>query len=61
MEDMMTRTEKQMIEWPDDGVSRIPYQIYTDAENYETEQQRIFRGPIWSFVGTEQELSLIHI
>ena len=48
--------ETTQIKWPDDGVSRIPYQIYTDPKNYEREQESIFRGPIWSFVGMAQEI-----
>ena len=52
----MDQAQTRKIEWPDDGVSRIPYQIYTDPDNYADEQQRIFRGPIWSFVCTEQEI-----
>jgi phenylpropionate dioxygenase-like ring-hydroxylating dioxygenase large terminal subunit len=48
--------ETTQIKWPDDGVSRIPYQIYTDPNNYEREQESIFRGPIWSFVGMGQEI-----
>ena len=29
----MAEAETRKIEWPDDGVSRIPYQIYTDPDN----------------------------
>ena len=36
----MVEAETRKIEWPDDGVSRIPYQIYTDPDNYEDEQRR---------------------
>lgn len=53
----MAESNTQKIEWPNDGVSRIPYKIYTDPDNYDDEQRRIFRGPIWSFVGTDQEVS----
>ena len=42
--------------WPDDGVSRVPYGVYTDPGIYEQEQARIFRGPVWSFVGLSQEI-----
>jgi anthranilate 1,2-dioxygenase large subunit/terephthalate 1,2-dioxygenase oxygenase component alpha subunit len=47
---------KDLVKWPDDGVSSIPYQIYTDPEVYDEEQKRIFRGPIWSFVGIASEI-----
>src|SRR5206468_1802687 len=36
--------------WPAEGVSRVPYWVYTDAEVYRREQQRIFRGASWSYV-----------
>ena len=42
--------------WPDEGYSRIPYGVYTDAGVYQEEQQKIFRGPVWNFVGLEQEI-----
>ena len=44
------------VRWPDDGVSRVPYGVYTDPGIYEEEQARIFRGPVWSFVGLRQEI-----
>lgn len=53
----MATNIKDLVKWPDDGVSRIPYQIYTDPDVYEEEQRRIFRGPIWSFVGMAGEIA----
>ena len=52
----MTQTEAEQISWPDDGYSRIPYGVYTDPSVYDDEQQRIFRGEVWSFVGLAQEI-----
>ena len=34
----------------------MPYWVYTDPELYLREQERIFRGPSWSFVALEAEL-----
>lgn len=48
---------KDLVTWPDDGVSSIPYRIYTDPDVYDEEQKRIFRGPIWSFVGIASEIA----
>ena len=31
--------------WPKEGISRIPYWIYTDPAVYDLEQQKIFQGP----------------
>lgn len=42
--------------WPTRDYSRVPYRLYHDLEIYEREQQRIFRGPVWSFLGLEAEI-----
>ncbi len=42
--------------WPDEGVSRIPYWVYTDPEIYRREQERIFRGPSWCYVALACEV-----
>jgi phenylpropionate dioxygenase-like ring-hydroxylating dioxygenase large terminal subunit len=53
----MATNIKDLVKWPDDGVSSIPYQIYTDPDVYNEEQRCIFRGPIWSFVGIATEIA----
>jgi anthranilate 1,2-dioxygenase large subunit len=35
---------------------RVPYEVFTDASYYDREQESIFRGKIWSFVGLEAEI-----
>jgi anthranilate 1,2-dioxygenase large subunit len=47
---------KAGLTWPRSDYSRIPYEFYHDAEIYEQEQERIFRGPTWNFVGLEAEI-----
>ena len=42
--------------WPREGVSRIPYWIYSDPEIYAREQERIFCGPSWNYVALEVEV-----
>ena len=37
--------------WPALDYSRVPYRLYHDAEVYAREQERIFRGPVWNFLG----------
>jgi anthranilate 1,2-dioxygenase large subunit len=39
----------------EDG-SRVPYGVFTSQAIYEREQERIFRGPTWSFLGLEAEI-----
>ena len=36
--------------------SRVRYGIYTDPEIYTHEQEKIFRGDVWCFVGMEAEV-----
>jgi salicylate 5-hydroxylase large subunit len=42
--------------WPDAGVTRVPFWVYTDVALYEREQERIFRGPSWSYVALAAEI-----
>jgi phenylpropionate dioxygenase-like ring-hydroxylating dioxygenase large terminal subunit len=42
--------------WPAEGLTRVPYWIYSDADIYAQEQARIFQGPTWSFLCLEAEL-----
>lgn len=44
------------VAWPAEGAARVPYVVYSDPEVYELEQQRIFRGPLWHFLGMEAQL-----
>jgi anthranilate 1,2-dioxygenase large subunit/terephthalate 1,2-dioxygenase oxygenase component alpha subunit len=42
--------------WPAEGLARVPYWIYQDEEIYAREQERIYRGDAWNFLGLEAEL-----
>lgn len=42
--------------WPSDGSSRVPYWVYSDPDLYRLEQERIFQGPSWSYVGLAAEV-----
>src|SRR5229473_882711 len=42
--------------WPTLDYSRVPYRLYHDAEAYEQEQKRIFRGPTWHFLALAAEI-----
>jgi phenylpropionate dioxygenase-like ring-hydroxylating dioxygenase large terminal subunit len=43
--------------WPAEGNTRVPYWVYSDSDIYALEQERIFRGPSWSFLCLEAELA----
>jgi anthranilate 1,2-dioxygenase large subunit/terephthalate 1,2-dioxygenase oxygenase component alpha subunit len=42
--------------WPTEGATRVPYWVYQDEDVYRREQERIFRGPTWSYLCLEAEL-----
>jgi anthranilate 1,2-dioxygenase large subunit/terephthalate 1,2-dioxygenase oxygenase component alpha subunit len=44
-----------LLHWPELGVCRVPYQVFTDQALYDCEQERIFRGDAWHWVGLEAE------
>ena len=46
--------------WPGLDYSRVPYRLYHDAEAYQREQERIFRGPTWNYLCLEAELPKPH-
>jgi phenylpropionate dioxygenase-like ring-hydroxylating dioxygenase large terminal subunit len=52
----MGTTMADEIIWPKEDVTRIPYQVYLDEKIYEREQEKIFRGPTWNYVGLEAEI-----
>ena len=34
----------------------MPYQVYTDPEIYQREQELLFQGPTWNFLALECEI-----
>ena len=46
--------------WPALDYSRVPYRLYHDAELYRREQERIFQGPVWNYLGLDAEIVRIH-
>jgi len=45
------------ISWPSNGVSEVPYAVYTDPAQYDREQERLFQGPAWHYLCLEVELA----
>ncbi len=43
--------------WPAEGLTRVPYWIYSDPDIYDAEQERIFQGATWNFLCLEAEAS----
>jgi phenylpropionate dioxygenase-like ring-hydroxylating dioxygenase large terminal subunit len=42
--------------WPEEGLTRVPYWIYSNRDLYDEEQERIFRGDTWTFLCLDAEL-----
>src|SRR6267378_3434664 len=36
--------------FPSNALSEVPFRVYTDPEQYRVEQERIFKGPTWSYL-----------
>jgi salicylate 5-hydroxylase large subunit len=45
------------LSWPSEGLRRVPLTVYTDRSTYDREQQRIFRGRSWNYVGLASEVA----
>jgi anthranilate 1,2-dioxygenase large subunit len=45
------------VPWPSNGLSEVPFRLYTDPEQYRLEQERIFKGPTWSFLCLATEIA----
>src|SRR6202034_2391015 len=48
--------EEKLVYFPRADGSRVPFKVYSSPEIYQLEQERIFRGPVWSFVAMEAEI-----
>ena len=47
---------EKLVYFPRADGSRVPFKVYSSPQIYQLEQERIFRGPIWSFVAMEAEI-----
>lgn len=47
------------VRWERTDYSRIPFWLYSDEAIYRAEQERVFRGPVWCFVGLEAEIPAV--
>jgi anthranilate 1,2-dioxygenase large subunit len=52
MLDQISRPGSEPVErnWPDEGLTRVPYWIFQDQAIYAAEQRRIFQGPTWNYL-----------
>ncbi len=57
MDHPILETPPALAVFPHTDGSRVPYKVFSSQEIYEREQERIFRGPTWSFLGLEVEIA----
>ena len=38
------------VSWPSNGISEVPFKVYTDQAQYAREQERLFKGPTWNYL-----------
>jgi anthranilate 1,2-dioxygenase large subunit/terephthalate 1,2-dioxygenase oxygenase component alpha subunit len=53
--DMSIASGKAAI-WPDAGLTRVPYALYTDRAIYERERARLFMGSTWNHLALDCEI-----
>ncbi|MDE2005444.1 MAG: Rieske 2Fe-2S domain-containing protein [Rhodospirillales bacterium] len=41
------------LRWPEEGVTRVPFRLYSDPAILAAEQERLFRGPLWHYLCLE--------
>ena len=49
-------TAAPLVVFPHADGSRVPYKVFSDEAIYALEQERIYRGPTWSFLALEAEI-----
>lgn len=50
------RAIPDLLQWPAEGITRVPMHVYSDPELYAWEQDLIFRGRTWNFLCLEVEI-----
>jgi anthranilate 1,2-dioxygenase large subunit/terephthalate 1,2-dioxygenase oxygenase component alpha subunit len=48
--------QEQRIHWRGPGLTRVPYDLYTDTATAQLEQENIYRGATWNYLCLEAEL-----
>jgi anthranilate 1,2-dioxygenase large subunit/terephthalate 1,2-dioxygenase oxygenase component alpha subunit len=44
------------LEWPREGLTKVPFWIYENEEIYRRELRSVFKGPVWNFLCLEAEI-----
>ncbi|MEM9682892.1 MAG: Rieske 2Fe-2S domain-containing protein, partial [Pseudomonadota bacterium] len=49
-------SEENGASWPSNGLSEVPYTVYTDQSTYDREQELLYQGQTWNYLCLEIEL-----
>lgn len=52
-----TTTSNIPIQWAPDTFSRVPYAVFQREDVLKAEQQRVFEGAVWNYLGLEAEVA----
>jgi anthranilate 1,2-dioxygenase large subunit len=53
----MSMTDEASVHWPSNGISEVPFRVYTDRATYQREQELLFRGKTWNYLCLAIELA----
>jgi anthranilate 1,2-dioxygenase large subunit len=53
----MSMTDEASVHWPSNGISEVPFRVYTDRATYQREQELLFRGKTWNYLCLAIELT----
>jgi anthranilate 1,2-dioxygenase large subunit len=51
-----TSSSSPNLTWPARDFSRVPYEVFFNPNVYDREQEKLFRGPVWCYLGLEAEV-----
>lgn len=52
----MVETSEIDFKWPAEGLTRVPYRLFSDPDIYRQEQSRLYRGETWSYLALGIEI-----
>jgi len=53
----MSGLGEHALTWPSNGLSEVPFRLYTDPAQYHLEQEQIFKGPTWNYLCLAAEIA----
>ena len=47
----------ESVSFPSKSLSLVPYEVFTSPAQYALENERVFKGPVWSYLGLSRDVS----